>query len=154
LPPCNEPQIKTSGDNAMYPRPYLELSGWTPRVFTAGAATFAVCAETSTITWGGASYGELGYGAGGKKSSANPEKVPSLEGLKVLSVACGAGHTVFLLDAATPADAMAKLPLWSPPADAPPADVEGGAGSGGAGGKAPRKRKPAGEAAGGAKKGK
>jgi hypothetical protein len=110
-------------------------------------------AQTSTITWGGASYGELGYGPGGKKSSANPDKVPSLEGLKVLSVACGAGHTVFLLDAA--ADAS-KLPLWSPPADAPPADADGGVGGagGGAGGKAARKRKPAGEAAGGAKKGK
>ncbi len=104
--------------------------------------------QTSTITWGGASYGELGYGPKGKKSSANPEKVPSLEGIKVLSVACGTGHTLFLADAAA-ADALAKLPAWTPPADAPPADAEGGAGGAGkdAGGKAPRKRKTAAETA-------
>lgn len=127
----------------MYPRPFLELSGWMPRAFSAGSATFAVCAETSTITWGGASYGELGYGPQGKKSSANPDKVPSLEGMKVLSVACGAGHTLFLADAASPG--LAKLPAWKPPADAaPPAAA---ADEGDKGGK---KRK--GEAAGGAKK--
>jgi hypothetical protein len=39
-------QIKTSGDNAMYPRPLMDLSGWQPRGFSAGAATFAVCADS------------------------------------------------------------------------------------------------------------
>ena len=148
----------------MYPKPFLDLSGWMPRVFSAGAVTFALCSEarrgaaprlaraasisshaagspdplaqTSTITWGGASYGELGYGPTGKKSSANPDKVPSLEGLKVLSVACGAGHTLFLADAA--AD-VSKLPAWNPPKDAalpPPEEDAKGAG---------RKRKPAAE---------
>ena len=149
----------------MYPKPFLELSGWMPRAFSAGAVTFAICSEarcccrvhiaphrarmpshaacgrsraqTSTITWGGASYGELGYGPKGKKSSANPDKVPSLEGLKVLSVACGAGHTLFLADAA--AD-VSKLPAWNPPKDAapPPAEAEDAKGAG-------RKRKPAAE---------
>ena len=115
-------QIKTSGDNAMYPRPFLELSGWMPRAFSAGAVTFAMCSETSTITWGGASYGELGYGPAGKKSSANPDKVLALEGMKVLSVACGAGHTLFLADASSAG--LAKLPAWNPPADAAPPPAE------------------------------
>ncbi len=120
---CLQPQIKTSGDNQMYPKPFLELSGWMPRAFSAGAVTFAMCSETSSITWGGASYGELGYGPAGKKSSANPDKVPSLEGMKILSVACGAGHTLFLADAASAG--LAKLPAWAPPADAaPPAQEE------------------------------
>ena len=106
----------------MYPRPFLELSGWMPRAFSAGAVTFAMCSETSTITWGGASYGELGYGPAGKKSSANPDKVLALEGMKVLSVACGAGHTLFLADAGSAG--LAKLPAWSPPADAAPPPAE------------------------------
>ena len=103
----------------------------------ADAACARRVAQTSTITWGGASYGELGYGPKGKKSSANPDKVPSLEGLKVLSVACGAGHTLFLADAG--AD-VSKLPAWAPPKDAapPPAEAEDAKGAG-------RKRKPAGE---------
>ena len=35
---------------------------------------------------GQANYGELGYGANGKKSSANPGKVDSLEGVKTQQV--------------------------------------------------------------------
>ena len=120
----------------MYPKPFLELSGWMPRAFSAGAVTFAVCSETSTITWGGASYGELGYGPAGKKSSANPDKVPSLEGMKVLSVACGAGHTLFLADASSPG--LAKLPAWAPPADAAPPPADEGADA--KGGKKQRKK--------------
>jgi len=40
-----------------------------------GPSTFAVAAEKSVITWGAATNQELGYGEGGKKSSANPAKV-------------------------------------------------------------------------------
>ena len=112
-----------------------------PRCFTAGAATFAcvsevrshrhasprraarspVASQTSSITWGHALHGELGYGAGGKKSSANPEKVASLEGLRMLSISAGVAHMLLLVDASS-ADKAAALPLWSPPADvaAPP----------------------------------
>jgi hypothetical protein len=39
-----------------------------------GPSTFAVAAERSVITWGQATNQELGYGEGGKKSSANPAK--------------------------------------------------------------------------------
>jgi hypothetical protein len=48
-----------------------------------GPATFAVAAvypqekQQCVMTWGAATNGELGYGALGKNSSANPDKVPS-----------------------------------------------------------------------------
>jgi hypothetical protein len=75
--------------------------------------------QTSTITWGHALHGELGYGAGGKKSSANPEKVASLEGIRALGVSAGVAHMLILADANS--DKLAALPAWSPPADAPAA---------------------------------
>eukprot|EP00889_Picochlorum_renovo_P003084 jgi/Picre1/30114/NNA_005483.t1 len=77
-------KLKTSGDNLMYPVPYMELAGWDIKSFSCGATTFGCSAsadgENSTITWGGTSgFGELGYGEGGKKSSANPDKCLALE---------------------------------------------------------------------------
>lgn len=52
------------------------------------------------IFWSGrgqAGNGELGYGPDGKKSSANPDKVYALEGVHTHQVACGIGHTLFLV---------------------------------------------------------
>ena len=46
---------------------------------------------------GQAQNGELGFGPNGKKSSANPDKVVALEGLHTHQVACGIGHTLFLV---------------------------------------------------------
>lgn len=46
---------------------------------------------------GQAQNGELGYGPNGKKSSANPDKVYALEGVHTHQVACGIGHTLFLV---------------------------------------------------------
>lgn len=46
---------------------------------------------------GQAQNGELGYGPAGKKSSANPDKVYALEGVHTHQVACGIGHTLFLV---------------------------------------------------------
>ena len=46
---------------------------------------------------GQAGNGELGYGPSGKKSSANPDKVYALEGVHTHQVACGIGHTLFLV---------------------------------------------------------
>ena len=48
-------KLKPSGDNLMYPVPYLELAGWNIKSMTCGSTTFAVAAtyldEKSTITW-------------------------------------------------------------------------------------------------------
>jgi alpha-tubulin suppressor-like RCC1 family protein len=104
---------KTSGEAAMYFKPYMELSGWKVRSMSAGPATFAVAAETSVATWGAAIAGELALG-GAKKTSAAPELVTALEGVTTHQVACGNGVTLFLVDAA--AD-VSKMPVYTPPED-------------------------------------
>ncbi|KAK9835229.1 hypothetical protein WJX81_007521 [Elliptochloris bilobata] len=94
-------KLKTT-DNTMYPKAFQDLSGWNVRTMACGASTYAVAAsaggEESTITWGQAHNGELGYGASGKKSSANPGKCMALEGAHVVQVALGIGHGLFLAD--------------------------------------------------------
>ena len=108
-------KLKTSGDNLMYPTPYMELAGWNIESMSCGATTYGVAAtygsEKSAITWGGAQYGELGYGEGGKKSSANPDKCTALEGATVIQVAMGAGHSLFLVDPES--DAVKNAPTYA-----------------------------------------
>jgi len=104
-------KIKTTGDNHMYPVPFLDLQGWNLRSVACGATTFAVCGETEAVTWGSAGgCGELGYGPKGPKSSANPKIVDSMSGKMTHQVACGVGHTLFLVD---PKDAEG-LPTYEP----------------------------------------
>ena len=54
------------------------------RSIACGPSTFAVAADSSVITWGAATNGELGYGTSGKKSSANPDKVGEQWGHRLL----------------------------------------------------------------------
>jgi len=111
-------KLKTTGDNQMYPSPLMDLQGWKLRDFSCGNVTFAGCAEKSAVTWGGGMYGELGYGPKGKKSSANPDLVPALEGKTTRRVACGNGYTLFLVDK----DEAKDLPKFTPgPDQEPPA---------------------------------
>lgn len=97
--------------------------------FAAGATTFACCSvsEPGAVTWGGASFGELGYGDNGPKTSANPKRVDALAGVQILAVAAGTGNTYFLADEAS---GVSKLPVWAPPPDgpAPPPAAPGGVG--------------------------
>ena len=73
--------------------------GWNLRSFACGNTTFAVAGEDAAVTWGqGAGQGELGYGPTGPKSSANPKKVETLSEKHCIQVACGVGHTLFLMD--------------------------------------------------------
>lgn len=70
--------------------PLEDLSGWNLRSLACGPATFAVAADSSVITWGAATNGELAYGKHGKKSSARPDKVcGGLGGLFLLWGLCG-----------------------------------------------------------------
>lgn len=139
---CAWGKLKAAGDSTMYPKPYMELGGWTIRHMACGNTTFVCAAHSedgdSVITWSGswplripthvfmihlilsinlgtsgganlfgrnrpqscwdilvlqrhsamhatcrgqAQHGELGYGANGKKSSANPDKCNALEGV-------------------------------------------------------------------------
>ena len=73
---------------------------------------------------------------GGKKSSANPDVVPSLVGAKTLQVAMGASCSLFLVERGHPA--VEALEVWSPKAPdveeaAVAAEEEGGMGEVGRG---------------------
>ncbi|KAL2892843.1 Protein RCC2-like protein [Bienertia sinuspersici] len=75
-------KMKNTGDDWMYPKPVMDLSGcicvhgfW-PMFHFVGA-------DTSCISWGHAQHGELGYGPNGQKSSTIPKKVDILEGMHV-----------------------------------------------------------------------
>ena len=59
---------------------------------------------------GQAQNGELGYGPDGKKSSANPDKVHALEGVETHQVACGIGHTLFLVKPGSKQVCFCSLP--------------------------------------------
>ncbi|CAI5961358.1 unnamed protein product [Closterium sp. NIES-65] len=60
-------KVKQTGDCWMYPKPLLDLSGWHIRSMACGATTSCVAADSSTISWGLAQHGELGYGPNGAK---------------------------------------------------------------------------------------
>lgn len=60
---------------------------------------------------GQAQNGELGYGPTGKKSSANPDKVQALEGVHTHQVACGIGHTLFLVRPGSKKVSMSAAPV-------------------------------------------
>ncbi|GKE29337.1 protein RCC2, partial [Tanacetum coccineum] len=56
--------------------------------------------------------GELGYGPHGQKSSAIPKKVEALEGMHVLSVACGFAHSLVVVDRTNAADQLDQLEVY------------------------------------------
>ncbi|CAI9116887.1 OLC1v1018168C1 [Oldenlandia corymbosa var. corymbosa] len=60
-------KIKNAGDDLMYPKPLLDLSGWHLRCMDSGALHHFVGADRSCISWGHAQSGELGYGPNGQK---------------------------------------------------------------------------------------
>ncbi len=143
-------KLKVSGDNQMYPIAYDGLMGWDIKSLSCGATTFGCSAsaggEQSVITWGQAMYGELGYGEGGKKSSAMPDKCMALEGVKCYQVAMGQAHSLFLVDSED--EKVKNAPVYdakeiddTAPIAAAAADAKGG-----------KRKAPA--AKGGAKKGK
>ena len=92
-------KLKLTGDTQMYPLAFMDLSGWNIRDMASGNMINVVAAESSCIAWGTSQgYGELGYGAGGPKSSANPRKVDQLEGKKVLKVGAGLVSYAVIVD--------------------------------------------------------
>ena len=113
-------RVKSATQNAwMYPKQEDELRGWNVHTISLGSNHTVCHADKSVISWGtGTTNGELGFGVGGKKSSANPAKVETLEGLKVAQLACGNALSVVLAEAE--AAIVDKLPEWTPAADAIP----------------------------------
>ncbi|XP_051124036.1 uncharacterized protein LOC127246614 [Andrographis paniculata] len=105
-------KIKNSGDDWMYPKPLMDLSGWNLRCMDSGNSHHFVGADSSCISWGHAQSGELGYGHIGPKSSVNPKKVDILEGMHVSSVACGMGYSLVIVDRTNVADRLDQLEVY------------------------------------------
>ncbi|KAF8113734.1 hypothetical protein N665_0046s0080 [Sinapis alba] len=106
-------KIKNNGDDWMYPKPMMDLSGWNLRWMDSGSMHHFVGADSSCISWGHAQYGELGYGPNGQKSSAAPKKVDILEGMHVMGVACGFCHSMVIVDRTEDiADRLEQLEIY------------------------------------------
>ncbi|XP_039124804.1 protein RCC2 [Dioscorea cayenensis subsp. rotundata] len=105
-------KLKTTGDDWMYPKPVMDLSGWNIRCMDSGNMHHVIGADDACISWGHAQYGELGYGPLGPKSSANPKKVEILDHMHVMSVACGLGLSVIVVDRAKASDRLEQLEIY------------------------------------------
>lgn len=105
-------KVKQTGDNWMYPKPVFDLSGWHIRCMDFGYTHNMCGADDSCIGWGVSQNGELGFGPLGPKSSANPKKIDILEGMHVLSVACGFSHSLIVVDRTVLADRLEKLEVF------------------------------------------
>lgn len=84
----------------------------------AGGQTVVCCtANAQTVAWGQGPHGELGLGVQ-KKSSAKPTFVDGINGCRVAALACGYGHTVFVVrdDDKEDKAAVKKLPVLDPEA--------------------------------------
>lgn len=109
-------QNKSSGEATMYPKNVQDLCGWRIRAVSCANRSIFVLADESSVSWGPSpTYGELGYGEGRSKSSTIPQEVKTLEGVHVLDVACGFGHTLLIASDASPEDQSAlasKFKNW------------------------------------------
>ncbi|KAA8528719.1 hypothetical protein F0562_036074 [Nyssa sinensis] len=105
-------KLKSTGDDWMYPKPLMDLSGWNIRCMDSGGMHHFVGADSSCISWGQAQSGELGYGPDGQKSSAVPKKVEILEGMHVMSVACGFAHSMVVVDRTNVGDRLDQLDVY------------------------------------------
>ncbi|KAG0624075.1 hypothetical protein M758_3G222100 [Ceratodon purpureus] len=105
-------RVKTTGENWMYPKPVLDISGWNIRSLDCGNSSSLAAAEDSCISWGTAVYGELGYGSTGPKSSASPKKIDTLEGFHTISVAAGLGHSLFIVSRDKNADKLEQIEVF------------------------------------------
>ena len=77
-----------------------------------GGQTVVCCTENAqTVAWGQGPHGELGLGA--PKSSAKPQFLDTLTGCRISDLACGYGHTLYVVKDEDAEDkaAIEKLPL-------------------------------------------
>ncbi|GKA11982.1 protein RCC2 [Tanacetum coccineum] len=87
-------------------------AGYASSACTAGSFHHFVGAESSCISWGNAQSGQLGYGPNQQKSSAIPKKVDILEGMHVISVACGLAHSLVVVDRSNVGDQLDQLDIY------------------------------------------
>lgn len=135
---------KKAGECNMYPKPIRDLQGWKVKSVAVGKTSTIVAADDSLITWGPSpTWGELGYGKSGPKSSTKANKVDSLEGGgEFVKVAMGGSHSLVVFNPKDP-KFLSKLPVLNQP-------ELGGAGASAGG--AAKKRKAGAAAAGKTKK--
>lgn len=61
---CAWGKLKAAGDSTMYPKPYMDLSGWNIRNMACGNTTFACAAhaegDQSVVTWSGPCFSRGG----------------------------------------------------------------------------------------------
>lgn len=91
---------KSTGEATMRPALVDALANNGHVATCVGAGSQTVFCSTKggvTVSWGNGSHGELGYGRDEKKSSAKPEFVGGLDSCIVTDVACGMGHTLFIV---------------------------------------------------------
>ena len=91
---------RSVGEAVMRPQLVDVLANNQHVVTKAAAGGQTVICSTSlaqTVAWGQGPHGELGLGTA-KKSSAKPTFVESLNGIQVLDLAAGYGHTLFVVD--------------------------------------------------------
>ena len=91
----------------------LANNGHVVTSIAAGSQTiFASTANGVTVSSGHGSEGQLGYGKGENKSSSKPKFVNGLDSCIVTGLACGMGHTLFLVqnEDADDAKAIKKIP--------------------------------------------
>ncbi|KAH8551559.1 RCC1/BLIP-II [Umbelopsis sp. PMI_123] len=109
---------KNTGDGSagqpwMQPRYIYDLNGWRMKDISAGSQSLLAIAEEepTTIAWGQVQSSELGFGEESTvKSATRPQKLEPLEGIPLLSVSGGMGHTMFI---ATPGEEkLQDLPKW------------------------------------------
>ncbi|RUS31163.1 regulator of chromosome condensation 1/beta-lactamase-inhibitor protein II [Jimgerdemannia flammicorona] len=103
----------SSGQPWMNPKFFYDLNGWKFRGIAGGNASLFALAEKdlTTIAWGQVQNGELGFGEDSQfKSSTKPQRVEPLEGVEILSVSCGMGHTLLLAKAGN--EKLADLPKF------------------------------------------
>jgi alpha-tubulin suppressor-like RCC1 family protein len=142
---------KRAGEAFMRPTVVEDVSGWTCRSVACGNTSTIVAAEESLITWGSSpTYGELGYGEDGARSSTRANEVEDIKGSYVLQVAMGYAHSFAIVrvegDHATDVrarEAIAALPLYAPaePDASTGAPAAGGAKSSGGKRKATKRAK-------------
>ena len=82
------------------------------RVCSCGKASVVVAADRSVIAFGGnVQHRELGLGPDGPKTASRPRKVDDCEGISVMQVACGLGHTLLLAEA-DENQQVGAMPKW------------------------------------------
>ncbi|KAJ3299407.1 hypothetical protein HK104_009009 [Borealophlyctis nickersoniae] len=110
---------KNSGDGGdgqpwLRPRLFDGLMGWKIEGISLGGSALFAFSGTTTISWGQACQnGELGYGENKPRSSTVTAEVGALKGINTFGVACGAGHTLLIVDRENPN--FSKLPVSTVP---------------------------------------